>query len=59
MKKRNEKAKTIVWELNNYKQPIGIAHYDRKRFWTNYNAELVNRISEVKNSISQIRKIEL
>ena len=27
----------------------GVRHGDLKRYWNNYNAELVNRISEIKN----------
>lgn len=30
----------------------GVTHADRKRFWTNYNASLVNRISEIKKANS-------
>ena len=27
----------------------GVKHGDLRRYWTNYNAQLVNRISEIKN----------
>jgi hypothetical protein len=30
----------------------GITHADRKRWWNNYDALLVNRISEIKKAIS-------
>jgi hypothetical protein len=33
-------------------QALGVTHGDRKRFWTNYNAELVNKISEIKKATS-------
>jgi len=42
----------------NIKQPQrpavahGVTHADRKKWWTNYNASLVNRISEIKKSQS-------
>lgn len=31
---------------------LGVTHADRKKWWTNYNATLVNRISEIKKSQS-------
>jgi hypothetical protein len=31
---------------------LGVTHADRKRWWTNYNASLVNRISEIKKAQS-------
>jgi len=30
---------------------LGITHGDRKRWWTNYDASLLNRISEIKKSL--------
>jgi hypothetical protein len=32
------------------KRQLAITHADRKNWWTNYNAELVNRISEIKKA---------
>lgn len=32
------------------KMAYGVTHADRKRWWTNYNAILINRISEIKNA---------
>jgi hypothetical protein len=32
------------------KRQLAITHADRKKWWTNYNAELVNRISEIKKA---------
>lgn len=32
--------------------PNGVTHADRKKWWTNYNAALVNRISEIKKATS-------
>ena len=34
------------------KRQLGITHADRKKWWTNYNSELVNRISEIKKATS-------
>jgi hypothetical protein len=33
-----------------FKRQLGITHADRKKWWTNYNADLVNRISEIKKA---------
>jgi hypothetical protein len=41
--------------IKSVKQPTpshGVTHGDRVRWWTNYNASLVNRISEIKKSQS-------
>jgi len=32
------------------KRQLAITHADRKKWWTNYNADLVNRISEIKKA---------
>jgi hypothetical protein len=32
------------------KRQLAITHADRKNWWTNYNADLVNRISEIKKA---------
>ena len=32
------------------KRQLAITHGDRKNWWTNYNADLVNRISEIKKA---------
>jgi hypothetical protein len=32
--------------------PLGVTHGDRKSWWTNYNVELANRISEIKRAQS-------
>lgn len=34
------------------KRQLAITHADRKKWWTNYNADLVNRISEIKKATS-------
>ena len=34
------------------KRQLAITHADRKNWWTNYNADLVNRISEIKKATS-------
>lgn len=34
------------------KIPLGVTHGDRKSWWTNYNVELANRISEIKRAQS-------
>lgn len=38
-------------EITNIKQNA-MGHGDRKRYFTNYNAELLNRISEIKSKNS-------
>ena len=32
--------------------PLGITHGDRKSWWTTYDSDLVNRISEIKRAQS-------
>jgi len=32
------------------KRQLGLTHADRKKWWTNYNADLVNKISEIKKA---------
>ena len=44
--------KKILYFEEILKRQLGITHADRKKWWTNYNAELVNRISEIKKATS-------
>jgi len=45
------KIKTDLKTLEEqFKRQLGITHADRKKWWTNYNSELVNRISEIKKA---------
>lgn len=44
--KQNIKAQTPPAQTH------GVTHADRKNWWTNYNALLVNRISEIKKATS-------
>lgn len=46
------KTKQNVKQTKQLEIAHGVTHADRKRFWTNYNAALVNRISEIKKANS-------
>ena len=51
--------KKVAQVLNQHLKPVtlenefipnnGVRHGDLKRYWNNYNAELVNRISEIRS----------
>jgi hypothetical protein len=43
------KKKILVFE-EILRRQLAITHADRKKWWTNYNADLVNRISEIKKA---------
>jgi hypothetical protein len=43
------KKKTLFFE-EILRRQLAITHADRKKWWTNYNADLVNRISEIKKA---------
>jgi len=51
---RTMKANKIKHDLKTleeqFKRQLGVTHADRKKWWTNYNADLVNRISEIKKA---------
>jgi hypothetical protein len=44
------KAKQNIKQDQRPRLPHGVTHADRKKWWTNYNAALVNRISEIKKA---------
>lgn len=53
MKAKTTKIKQDLKTLEEtIKRQLAITHADRKNWWTNYNAELVNRISEIKKATS-------
>lgn len=42
----------VTWE-NQYEEPTnGVTHSDRRKFFTNYNKDLVDKVSECKNANS-------
>jgi hypothetical protein len=49
MKKTKIKTDLLHFQ-EQIKRQLGLTHADRKKWWTNYNAELVNRISEIKKA---------
>jgi hypothetical protein len=49
MKKNKIKCDLMHFQ-EQFKRQLAITHADRKKWWTNYNAELVNRISEIKKA---------
>ena len=48
MENTEEKERIKQAEKQNLKS--GVTHGDRVQFWTNFNVELLNRISEIKAS---------
>jgi hypothetical protein len=44
----NQHIKPVTLE-NEFIPNNGVRHGDLKRYWNNYNADLVNRISQIKN----------
>ena len=49
MKKNKIKCDLMHFQ-EQFKRQLAITHGDRKNWWTNYNADLVNRISEIKKA---------
>lgn len=48
---KQNKIKTDLRHLEEqFKRQLGLTHADRKKWWTNYNTNLLNRISEIKKA---------
>lgn len=50
MKKNNKIKCDLLHFQEQLKRQLGVTHADRKKWWTNYNSDLVNRISEIKKA---------
>jgi len=48
--KKNKIKTDLLHFQEQFKRQLGVTHADRKKWWTNYNADLVNRISEIKKA---------
>jgi len=48
--KKNKIKTDLLHFQEQFKRQLAITHADRKKWWTNYNADLVNRISEIKKA---------
>ena len=48
--KKNKIKNDLLHFQEQFKRQLGVTHADRKKWWTNYNSELVNRISEIKKA---------